>query len=248
MSIKIAIPSHDRVDMFQDKTLAFLKKHKFPMSDVYVFSTPAYYNAYKEIGDKWGFNVVKSKSNLLAKRNHFISYFPAGQKVVEMDDDVEDIQKIGGTGVTNFKKFLADSFKALGQNQGLWGVNANCNAFHATKGDKFGAHSLCNTFIGYVNDKRINLTIAEKHDMDRLLQFIKLGLPTLKRGDWGIKTKYWTNKGGIATDYDIEKRKKVQSKDANDLMKKFPNCCWTKTRPNGIVDIRLKRHPFGKPE
>ena len=245
--IVIAIASHKRPQQLQTKTLALLKKHKFNMKDVYVFASPQSLKEYKPIAKKWGFTLAPGGKILQARKN-IISYFPNGQKIVEMDDDIEDIMttKKGQTNksVKNLKKLFEECFKLV-SNKGLWGFNANTNNFFAQGVDKYGLYSLINSCLGYYNDKSIKLTLKEKEDFERCILFYKKGYPILKRTGYGIKTNYWTNKGGIQELYDFEKRKRVQKKAAENIMKKYPGVCFMKVRPNGLVDVRFK--PRGDP-
>ena len=240
----IAIASHQRPKQLQEKTLALLKKHKFNFSNVYIFVSPSSYDEYLPISNKWNFNLIKSKNSILDTRNHIIQYFNENDKIVEMDDDVEDIQHtLKGTpnkSVSNLKKLFEDSFRKIG-NKGLWGFNANINNFYADGKDKFGLYSIINSCCGYVNCKSIKLTVSEKEDFERCILMFRMGYPILKRCGYGIKTKYWYNKGGIQGHYDFNKRTQVQSESAMQLMKKYPECCFTKKRDNGIVDIRFRR-------
>lgn len=242
----IAIASHERPNQLQNKTLSLLKKHKFNFKNVYIFVSPSSYKEYMPICKKWGCNLVKSKDSILKTRNHMISYFKDGDKIVEMDDDVEDIETTvkgkKNTSVKNLKKLFEDSFKKVLEKgkYGLWGFNANTNNFFADGKDKFGLYSIINSCLGYINDKSIKLTVSEKEDFERCLIMFKKGYPILKRGGYGIKTNYWKNKGGIQNHYGFEKRKQVQSESAMALMEKYPEFCFTRTRPNGIVDIRFK--------
>lgn len=84
--------------------------------------------------------------------------------------------------------------------------------------------------------------IEDKYkDNERVLQFNALGLPILKRTGYGVDTRYWTNKGGIQAHYNQEKRKRVQAESADELMAKYPDCCYKIVRKNGIVDLRFKK-------
>ena len=249
----IAIASHQRPAQLQEKTLALLKKHKFNFNNVYVFVSPESYNEYLPISVKWKFHLIESKNSILTTRNHIIQHFKEGAEIVEMDDDVEDIETtLKGTknkSVSNLKQLFEDSFKLIREkgegDNGLWGFNANTNNFYADGKDKIGLYSIINSCCGYINRKTIKMTVSEKEDFERCILMFKRGYPILKRCGYGVKTKYWTNKGGIQGHYGFEKRKKVQSDSAMTLMEKYPEYCYTKVRPNGIVDIRFRRlkHP-----
>ena len=247
MNYFIVIPSYNRIDQIQEKTLKLLKNHKIDMDKVYVFTDPSEYKLYKKELKKWKVNVIKSKDSILETRNHIIKYFDNNIKIVEMDDDVEDIQTTkkgkANQSIKNLKKFFNESFELIGP-QGLWGMNSNTNNYFATGDDKKGLYSIVNSCLGYINNKKIKLTVQEKEDFERCLQFYKLKLPIIKRCGYGIKTKYWTNKGGIQSKYNFEKRVEVQKESAEALMSKYPGCCFKRIRKNGIVDIRFKRDPL----
>ena len=241
--IHIAIPSHNRLEMLQKNTLSLLKKHKIDFNQVFIFSSPDSYKLYKTIQEQWGFHLIKSKDSIKGIRNHIIKYFKSGVKVLEMDDDIQDIMNtkkgIKRTPVSDLYSLFEESFEKL-NGKGLWGMNTTDSTKTPNGIDKFGTYTIINSCCGYFNDKRIKLTVKEKEDYDRVAQFYMLKLPILKRGAYGIKTNYWNNPGGIQSKYDKKKRIKIQKESAEILMKKFPGIFRKQTRPNGLVDLRFK--------
>ncbi len=241
--IHIAIPSHNRIALLQKYTLSLLKKHDFDFNHIFIFCSPESYNDYKKIKSKWGFKLIKSKDTITGIRNHMIKYFKSGTKVVEMDDDIEDIMNtkkgIKRSPVSDLQKLFSESFDVLG-NHGMWGLNSTDSTLSPNGLDKFGTYTIINSCCGYINDKRIKLTVKEKEDFDRVAQFYMLKLPILKRGAYGIKTNYWNNPGGIQDRYDKKKRIQIQKESANELMKKFPKLFRKQVRSSGLVDIRFK--------
>ena len=242
-SFVVAIASHKRGKQLQEKTLSLLDKHRIDFDYVFVFCSSESYDEYEEISKEWGFNLVLSKNSIMDTRNHIIDFFEEGTRVIEMDDDVEDILHIKkgmkSKPVKKLKGLFEECFDMLDDN-GLWGFNANTNSFFSDGADKWGLYSIINSCLGYINDKRIKMTVSEKEDFERCIQMYKLGLNILKRSGYGIKTKYWTNKGGIQDRYGKEKRIEVQRQSAENIMKKYPWCCYKKVRANGIVDIRFR--------
>ena len=241
--IHIAIPSHNRVKLLQKYTLSLLKKHNFDFNYIFIFCSPESYNDYKKLQKTWGFNLIKSKDSITGIRNHMIKYFKSGTKVVEMDDDIEDIMNtkkgIKRTPVSDLQGLFRESFDMLGTS-GMWGLNSTDSTMSPNGVDKFGTYTIINSCCGYINDKRIKLTVKEKEDFDRVAQFYMLKLPILKRGAYGIKTNYWNNPGGIQDRYDRKKRIQIQKESANELMKKFPRLFRKNVRSSGLVDIRFK--------
>jgi len=250
MNFKVAIASHKRPEILQSKTLNLLKKHKISMKNVYVFVSPESYQDYIPIKNKWKFNLIGGdNATILKTRNNIIKFFDEGQNILEIDDDVEQIEiTLKGKKnkpVTNLKELINESFQIIHQG-GLFGLNANTNNFFASGTDKFGLYSIINSCIGYKNDKRIKLTVAEKEDFQRVIQFYELDLPILKRTGYGIKTNYWRNKGGIQAHYDFKKRVEVQRESAEQLLEKYPWAVRKQVRKNGIVDLRFKKDPLKK--
>lgn len=242
----IAIASHNRTKQLQEKTLALLIEHNFDMAKVYVFVAPSSFDDYVPVSMGYGFKLVKvpGEECILTSRNYIIQYFDEDDHIVEMDDDIEDIMTtlkgVRNESVGDLKQLFEESFDLL-EGSGLWGFNANTNNFFADGKDKFGLYSIINSCCGYINSKIIRLTVSEKEDFERCLLFMKLDHPILKRCGYGIKTKYWINKGGIKDRYDYKTRMKVQADSAATLMKKYPSYCYTHTRKSGLVDIRFRR-------
>jgi hypothetical protein len=108
--------------------------------------------------------------------------------------------------------------------------------------DKFGLQSIVATFCGYVNIKSIVLTLDVCEDHERVIKYYNANKTILKRSWIGIKTKYWTNKGGLQTELDILKRIQLQNYCANEILNRYPDYVFQRKRKNGLLDIRFKRN------
>lgn len=242
MNEVIAIASHNRRELLQRHTLRLLQRHNVNMARVHVFASADSY--YDDIAKVWGFNLHKGEkcqTSITCARNDIIQYFDEGQRIVEIDDDVEDIVEFKGKHVEpveDLTKVITESFEKIGSN-GLWGVCANANAFFASGNDQEGPRSIVNSFLGYVNDKRVVLTVPEKEDFQRVCIFYDHNLPILKRGMYGVDTRYWYNKGGIQDRYNFHTRKVRQRESAEELMRMYPGMFSMQLRRNGITDIRF---------
>jgi len=83
MDFSIAIISHDRLKLFEQKTINFLKNQNIDFSKVYVFVSTKSQEEYKELEEKYKFNLLIYKDNLLKidnnsvlnARNNIIDYF-----------------------------------------------------------------------------------------------------------------------------------------------------------------------------
>eukprot|EP00746_Dinoflagellata_sp_MGD_P001205 gnl/MRDRNA2_/MRDRNA2_102244_c0_seq1.p1 gnl/MRDRNA2_/MRDRNA2_102244_c0~~gnl/MRDRNA2_/MRDRNA2_102244_c0_seq1.p1 ORF type:complete len:484 (-),score=67.95 gnl/MRDRNA2_/MRDRNA2_102244_c0_seq1:187-1638(-) len=91
----VAIPSYDRPEEIEAKTLALLKKHCIPESCVYIFVANEHeHTRYAAaLGDRWP-NLIVGVPSLWRQRNFITNYFPEGLHIVSLDDDVEEIYRV----------------------------------------------------------------------------------------------------------------------------------------------------------
>eukprot|EP01050_Picozoa_sp_SAG11_P015589 SAG11_NODE_2038_length_3892_cov_181.204587_2_plen_663_part_00 len=241
----IAIPSHERPELIKKFTLDFLTRHEYPMNMVYVFVEEGQIEAYKPLEEQYsGLTIVMGKLGIVHQRNAIVKYFKVGDKVVEMDDDIEDVYNIRTKVVLeSFKQFVQENFLKIHPfRTGMWGLQGNLNNWGNTveQGDNCGLYSLI-VLVGYINDHTIHLTMSEKEDFERVLIYHTLGKPCLKRMDYGIKTKYWKNPGGITATHTISERIEKQNKAAELLKEKYPGLFHLKKRESGemkgVLDI-----------
>ena len=243
MNYKIVIPSYNRLSKLQARTLDFLFRHNIDHTKIYIFAHPLSFDEYKEVFDSKypNINVIESKGGIKNSRNYINHYFNEGDKIVEIDDDVEDLIDLReDKPLENLNEFIEESFSMCGN--GIWGVSALTNKFFATLNDKFGLRSIVATFCGYVLDKSIKLTLDVMEDHQRTILYYLNDKTILKRGWVGIKTKYWTLSGGLQTEYDREKRLQLQNYCSDELATSYPHLVYQRTRKNGLKDLRFKRN------
>tara|TARA_R100001086_G_scaffold132472_2_gene68847 strand:- start:256 stop:996 length:741 start_codon:yes stop_codon:yes gene_type:complete len=243
MNYKIVIPSYNRVSQIQTKTLNLLLKHNIPQTIIYIFVHTDCYNEYKNIiGAKYqNINIIESKNNIKDSRNYINNYFNNNDKIVEIDDDIDDLINLNlDKPLENLNEFIEESFNMCGN--GLWGVSAINNKFFSSMKDKFGLQSIVATFCGYTIDKEIKLTLDVMEDYERAIKYFLKKKSIFKRSWVGIKTKYWTNKGGIQTCFNFEERKIIQNNCSDILATSYPHLVYQRTRKNGLKDIRYKKN------
>ncbi len=242
MDYKIAIPSYNRFTTLRFKTIAFLNRHNIDLSKVYIFAHPFSFDEYLLLKDFYPkINIIESKGGIMNSRNYINEYFLEKTKVVEIDDDVEDlIDFTTNEPLKDLEAFIIESFDMCGN--GIWGVCALSNPFFSNKKDKYGLQSIVATFCGYILNKNIKLTLDVMEDHERTIQYHHLGKNILKRSNVGIKTKYWKNAGGIQTEIDVLRRIQIQNWAATELKERYSNLLYLRTRKSGLIDIRFKRN------
>ena len=243
MNYKIVVPSYNRLSKLQARTLDFLFRHNIEHSKIYIFAHPLSFDEYKEVlKSKYpNINVIESKGGIKNSRNYINHYFNDGDKIIEIDDDVEDLIDLReDKPLENLHEFIEESFSMCGN--GIWGVSALTNKFFATMQDKYGLRSIVATFHGYTLDKSIKLTLDLMEDYQKVILYYLKEKSILKRGWVGIKTKFWTLEGGLQTDLDREKRLQLQNYCSDELATSYPHLVYQRTRKNNLKDIRFRRN------
>ena len=243
MDYKIVVPSYNRLSKLQARTLDFLFRHNIEHSKIYIFAHPLSFDEYKEFFDSKypNINVIESKGGIKNSRNYITEYFDEGTNIVSIDDDVDELIDLNtNQPIQNLDGFIKESFNMCAN--GIFGVCALNNKFYSNMKDKFGLQSIVATFCGFVNYKSIVLTLDLMEDYEKVIKYYQSNKTVLKRSWVGIKTKYWTNKGGIQTELDCLKRIQLQNFCANELKSRYPDYVFHRKRKNGLIDIRFKRN------
>lgn len=97
--MKFAIPSYKRAD--SQMTFKWLKEIGAPMEDVYVFvQNEKDYEEYQKYEHS---NLIffAEKHNNAGNRNNILNYFPAGEHIVMIDDDIKEIYYKASDGEVN---------------------------------------------------------------------------------------------------------------------------------------------------
>ena len=92
----IAIPSYNRPDTIQVKTLAVLNRHHIDPKRITIFvANQQQYKLYKSTLPTFLYNnIVIGLLGLKNQRNFINSYYPEGMHIVEMDDDITKIVQL----------------------------------------------------------------------------------------------------------------------------------------------------------
>lgn len=164
-------------------------------------------------------------------RNAILNYFPEGEEIVFLDDDVSEIQEMVFEGlkkklkpmhVDNILGFFDDCFGTLKLNEAkLWGVYPIDNAFYMSKKIN-NSGFIIGTMFGVINNKlRFDETLGVKEDYDFTLQNI-IEYKKVCRFDYiTIKAKHYNNPGGC-----VEQRNQkpeIEYESCKKLIMKYPN-------------------------
>ena len=127
MSYVVCVPSYNRPELCNEKTLSMLKTANIKKQTVYVFvANKQELKRYNEVLDKKLYHkIVLGKKGLVQQRDYISNYFKNGKQIVFFDDDVK---KIDLTLSPRFKKsnlyiFFKNAFEdCVKYKSFIWGV------------------------------------------------------------------------------------------------------------------------------
>ena len=240
----VAIPTYNRYEEVNTKTLSTLKKGGVPKNRIYVFvASKEEEKKYKESMDKNSyFKIVVGKKGITNQRIFISKYFPSGVKIVSIDDDIERVEKLTRDGKLSVKRdlhsFFKKSFNDL-KKHGLylWGVYPVNNSFYMKNSIQTGLRFVIGALHGYINRHDSSLypkQVKVKQDyLQSILFYLKDG-GVLRYNNITIKTKFYAE-GGLG-----KERKKVNEEAVKYLVSKYPNLVSKFRRGDGRAEVRLK--------
>jgi hypothetical protein len=239
---KIAIPSYKRVDVFQEKTLAYLKKTNVILDNVYVFvANKEEYESYKKLNLK---NIIIGVETIRNQRNFIRNYFNEGDCVFNIDDDVAGIYIATSPKdlklLTDLNSVILNAFDICKKiKTKLWGLNAVKNSFYAYgKKPTANLKYIVGAAFGQIIDKDsfLSQTIDDKGDYERSIKyFIKFG-SVLKINNICIDTNYYKSKGGMQ----MTRTKERVKASALYLLNKYPDYCKINTSKKNKEFFEIK--------
>jgi hypothetical protein len=268
----IAIPSYKRAELLKLKTLAVLQKYKIPRNVIYIFvADKEEEKVYTEtIPSDMYHKIIVGEKGLKNQRNFISRYFPKGQEIVNLDDDIygfnslvykpktkkslrKSLTKNDKTykynkqdgyliSLPNLDLFFKNGFQILKQhNLFLWGIYPINNAYFMTPQITHDLRLIVGPCWGNINrhDKELILTIDEKEDVERTLQYYVKDGGVVRFNNISAQTTYYTTKGGMQSLGRDRKQDALQS--ALYLNKKYPEL--TKlllTKKSGYAEVKLK--------
>jgi hypothetical protein len=259
----IAIPSYQRADLLNRKTLKTLSKYNIPRNRIYVFvANKEEELIYKEkLNNEFYGHIVLGVKGLKNQRNFISKYFPEGQEILNMDDDIGGFkilkhklpnQPVDST--QNYRKgyfldtlydlddFIRMSFKNLKKNNlFLWGIYPIANPYFMFPTTTLDLKLIVGPVWGAINrhDKDLILTIDEKEDVERTLQYYTKDGGVMRFNNIWVQTTYYKTPGGMQADKRDRKQDAIES--AIYLNKKYPNL--TKLhfgKKSGYAEVKLK--------
>lgn len=243
----VAIPSYNRVDEVIHKTLHTLKEANIPKSKIYVFvANKQQYKLYEESVPKQLYgHLIIGKKGIVHQRKFITTYFPEGQYVISMDDDIECFEilhKDKLIKLTNLHGLFMDAYRKMkAEHLYLWGVYPVRNPFYMYEKTTDDLRFIIGVVFGYIvrHDKSllVSLQSESKDDYEQTILYYKKDGGVIRYNNITTKTKLGAP-GGLGTN-----RMDKSRRAAEYLVKTYPDIVSRNDRQNGTPEVKLKRMP-----
>lgn len=264
----IVIPTYNRPELIQVKTLALLHRHKINPNQITLFvANKEQSDLYKEKVPAFLYgSIVVGVIGLKNQRNFIMDYYPEGTQIVQMDDDLDKIMELvvkrretrktkksmltrkssvekSVKPIVDLDGFIRKAFSICKEKKiYLWGVYPLSNARFMTPTMTTDLRFIVGPMWGIINRHRqdLRLTIDEKENAERTLQHWVIDNAVLRFNNIGIETRYYKNKGGMQNEG--KNRKEEALKSVYYLHQKYPNI--TKIylgKKSGVPEIKMIR-------
>ena len=233
--MKIAIPTHRRVDMIAVTTLSLLKE--FEKNEIYIFITDI--KDFLDYSKKYdGYNLILcNTTNATEKFNFIQNYFKEGEFVFVIEDDIKKIQSLL---TSNLKKlFLFMENFCNSKKISAFGVYPSSNRFFMSKTIDVGLTYIVANLYGFVSkkDSRLNCKLASKTDYERSVRFFNVYGQIARFNFISCITNNYKNKGGMQL---LEGRAEIEKKSSLQLCSSFPEIfSINKKRKSLYTELRM---------
>lgn len=245
MSYQVAIPSHNRADTINGKTLRTLAEGGVPKERVTVFVAPSQLPEYRAKLDKGLVGtLVESWPTLQANRNFITRYYDPGTFLVNADDDIQDVvEKVNDTTVMRIQDldaFFDEAFtKMLEQSTSLWGVYPSFNPLFMKPVERVGLWFCIGQLFGVLNghEDRNMVSIASKEDYERTLKHWEANGAVVRFDNVACKSPMYGQGGLQSEEFD---RHSMNRQEVRYLLSRWPNNVKIQKRRSKVgLEIRL---------
>ena len=243
----VAIPTYNRQDVLENKTLKTLIEGGVSKNRIYLFvANKEQYKLYEEVIPKNMYKeIIIGKKGIANQRNFISNYFDEGQYIISMDDDVEEFQMLKGEKLVKLKNvddFFVNAYKLLKKNKlFIWGIYPVQNPFFMYKEITTDLRFIIGVTYGFFsrhNRKlRPSINAETKEDYEQTILYYKMDGGVMRFNNVTTKTKF-NAPGGLGTDR-FERNKTA----ATYLFKTYPDIVTVFQRKNGTYEVKLKRLP-----
>lgn len=244
--MRICIPSYNRYETIQQKSIALLLNAGYKPQEINVFvANEEQLIKYREKIDP-SISIIVAIKGLKEVREFIFNYYDEGEHLLCLDDDIEAIRELYHTeenksrlrAVDNLKEIVDRGFDLCEKHSlKLWGLYPTPNNAFFMESQKeitYDYKFIIGNFFGCINCKDMNkLLVPDMDDYERSIRsYLNYG-GSVRMNHYAAKTNFKKNKGG-AQDSDRENRLQ-KSKDI--LLNEYPGLLYMKKRKNDTNPI-----------
>lgn len=262
----IAIPSYKRATTLNDRTLKLLQEYDIDKERIFIFvADQEEREIYENTIDKYYNKIIVGEPGIKNIRNFMPNYFPEGQHIVYIDDDIYRIEECINDDFMLDKKnnklerlsllhyFIENAFNVIEKNQfGCWGVYPVYNPYFMKPTtdniNDYTTTKLCyiiGFFTGCINHRHSEIrTVDDKEDVERSIKYYLNDDGLVRFNNITAYTKCYKEPGGMQ----IERTKERIHNSAVYLVETYPELCTLNTsKKSGYTEIRLRDKRIDKP-
>jgi hypothetical protein len=255
MKFRIAIPTIARSKTIKKKTIGYLQRTNIDLSKIDLFfSDPSEIEEYKkELKDvPIGNYIPTDQRHIRLQRNFIARYYPEGQFLLGIDDDISSVQMRVTEKKTqeliDLNEFIEQAFEISQSHKfDMWGVNAVLNPYFMRTDISFNLRYIVGCFYGWRNthqpknilslEKSNDGMLYGKEDFEKSIQYYLADGGVTRFNYVAPKTKYYSEDGGIQTYRTIQN----EQNGVNYLTKHYPLFCYeNKKKKSKWPEVRLK--------
>jgi hypothetical protein len=208
------------------------------------------YGYYKFVCNKFGVELLIGKPTLHAQRNFINNYYPEGDLIVQIDDDIEAIcVKIDDKKydlVSDLDKLICEGFERCSEfKTKLWGIGAVLNPYFMKHTISTDLKYVGGGFWGEIIDhnKELDVVLEDKEDFERSIRYYKKFGAVVRFNGYSFKTNAYKGAGGMQ-----ETRTETRIQESVDwLLKHFPEYCVLNENRKKHAEVRLIARPIKTP-
>lgn len=244
MNVHVAIPSYRRAETLASKTLPELRRLGVPDDAITVFlSDPDEGGAYREAIGRDSIRLAAGRPGVGENRNLIHRFYPEGDRVLSIDDDVRSILIRRNAQLTQaIEPYEFSDVVGLGFDSaagGLWGVHPVPNAFFQRTTVSRDLRYIAAGLYGFTSrrDPALDVTLEDKEDFERSIKwYLADGFVT--RLNWiSLRTIGYKGAGGMQ---ETRTPERVDA-SARELAARYPTLCSLNLKKkSGWAEVRLR--------
>ena len=237
----MAIPSHNRPEILNRKTLAMLERHHIDKERIHIFVSSDVQKGIYESANP-GYKIITAELGIVNVRNFITNYFSVGQPIMSFDDDITEIKQKSGTKlivIDDLHAFILNGFAVCERNGvRMFGVYPVANGMFMKDYIREDLQLIVGGAYGIINPgSELRVSIEYKEDYERcILMYLKDG-GTIRFDYITLVTGFYKGAGGLV---DSRTKQNVEE-SAKALLTKYPDYVKLKKSTKlGYMEVSLK--------